>query len=118
MKARLLAPLLAGFVCLLCFIGINVAFSQPAASDTQLTSYLIKPLQNDRVFYVQPRLALGNLAPESLWASLEELAQRYYINDSKLQIRAVNGRAIPGLIVFTEALNEAATPSELIATNN
>jgi hypothetical protein len=118
MKLRLLPPVLALAICIFGFLGINLALPQKAASAASQPHYLIHPLQADRVFFVQPRLALGNLAPESLWTSLEEIGQRYYIKDSKLFIKQVNGRAIPGLVVFTEPLGELAESTDMIATGN
>ncbi len=118
MKAQLFAPVIVILFCLLCLIGIDFALPQTASSDTQVANYIIKPVQAERVFYVQPRLSLGNLEPELLWASLEHMAQRYYIRGSKLEIRKVNGRDIPGLIVFTAPLSEETASAELIATGN
>ncbi|MBW4527065.1 MAG: hypothetical protein KME18_18060 [Phormidium tanganyikae FI6-MK23] len=61
----------------LVFIVINLVVPQSATSSPQQPHYLIKPLYADRVLYVQPRLALGNLALGSLLTVLEEISQRY-----------------------------------------
>ena len=115
MKARFFAPIAVLLVCLLCLVSVNLAFPKSLPTGTEVANYLIKPLHVDRVLFVQPRLSTGNLAPESLWVALEEIAQRYYINDSKLHVRHVNGRDIPGLLVFTSPLTAEAPTAGLIA---
>lgn len=104
MKIQRFAPVITVLLGCLLFIGINLIAPQSAASSPQQSHYLIKPLHVDRVLYVQPRLALGNLAPDSLLAALEEISQRYAIRGSKLYTRHVNGREIPGMVVYTAPL--------------
>lgn len=107
MKVQKFAPVIAALIGCLFFVVINLVAPQSAASSQQ-THYLIKPLQVDRVLYVQPRLSLGNLAPDSLLTALEEISQRYAIKGSRLYTRQVNGREIPGLLVFTTPLTAQA----------
>ncbi len=109
MKLQRFAPVIAAFVGCLFFIAINFVVPQSAASSPQQSHYLIKPLYADRVLYVQPRLSLGNIAPDSLLASLEEISQSYAIKGSKLYTRQVHGREIPGLLVFTVPLTAQAS---------
>lgn len=109
MRVQQFAPAIAALVGCLFFIAINFVVPQSAASSPQQTHYLIKPLHADRVLYVQPRLALGNVAPESLLTSLEEISQRYAIKSSKLYTRQVHNREIPGLLVFTAPLTAQVT---------
>lgn len=109
MKVQKLAPVIAAFIGCLFFITISLVAPQSAASSPQQSHYLIKPLQVDRVLYVQPRLSLGNLAPDSLLTALEEISQRYAIKGSRLYTRQVNGREIPGLLVFTAPLTAQIT---------
>lgn len=104
MKVQQFAPVVVAFFSGLLFLVINLAAPQSAASSPQDAHYLIKPLHADRVLYVQPRLALGNLAPDSLLTALEEISQRYAIKGSKLYTRHVNGREIPGMLVYTSPL--------------
>lgn len=113
MKFKQFAPAIAALVGCVLFLVINLVAPQSAASSPQQTHYLIKPLHADRVLYVQPRLALGNLEPESLLTSLEEISQSYAIKGSKLYTRMVHGRQIPGLLVFTEPLIAQATGDSL-----
>ncbi len=109
MKLQRFAPVIAVLVGCFFFITINLVVPQSAASSPQQSHYLIKPLHADRVLYVQPRLALGNLAPDSLLTALEEISQRYAIKASKLYTRQVNGREIPGMLVFTAPLSAQST---------
>lgn len=103
MKVKQFAPVFVALVSCLLFFVINLAAPRSAASSPQ-THYLIKPLQADRVLYVQPRLSLGNLAPDSLMSALEEISQTYTVKGSRLYTRHVNGREIPGMLVFTEPM--------------
>lgn len=104
MKVRQFAPVIAALVGCIFFIAINLVVPESDTSSPQQHHYLIKPLQIDRVLYVQPRLSLGNLAPDSLLTALEEISQRYAIKGSRLYTRQVNGREIPGLLVYTAPL--------------
>ncbi|MGG6270304.1 MULTISPECIES: hypothetical protein [unclassified Leptolyngbya] len=104
MKIQRFAPVITVLLGCLLFLGINLIAPQNAMSSPQQSHYLIKPLHVDRVLYVQPRLALGNLAPDSLLVALEEISQQYTIKGSKLYTRHVNGREIPGLVVYTSPL--------------
>lgn len=103
MKVKQFAPVVVALVSCLLFFVINLAAPQSAASASE-KHYLIKPLHAERVLYVQPRLALGNLAPDSLLSALEEISQQYTIKGSKLYTRHVNGREIPGMLVYTEPM--------------
>ncbi|MBE9010233.1 hypothetical protein IQ250_08450 [Pseudanabaenaceae cyanobacterium LEGE 13415] len=103
MKLQRFVPVITVLLSCLLFLSINLAAPQSAVSSPQ-SHYLIKPLHVDRVLYVQPRLALGNLAPDSLLSALEEISQTYSIRGSKLYTRHVNGREIPGMVVYTAPL--------------
>lgn len=112
MKTKFIAPIAVFFVSVLCLIGINLGFQEKASASTPMGSYLIKHLQPDQILFVQPRLSLGDLSPDAVMASLEEIGQTYTVQGSKLQLRNVNGRTIPGLFVFVNPLTAQAVAEE------
>lgn len=124
MKVRLFAPLFAIAVVVLMVVGIS--FGATAATETALTDYLIKPLEKERVLYVQPKLSAFlkpgtpfSLAPEALLSALTEIEQNYTISSTNLHTRSFKGLEIPGLFVFVNPLiGQQEQGTEAIASSD
>ena len=93
---------------LLLIIGIAIvgsfSFSLPAqATQIETEQYFIKEIKKNQVLSVSPNFR-GELTQASLLPSLTEISETYHIRATKaIQAEKLNGKQVPGLIVYVEA---------------
>ena len=88
-----------------CILSIGfLTFSLPAqALDLENSSYFIKSIEKDKVLVVSPNFR-GELSQTSLLPSLTEISESYYIKATKsIQAEKLNGKLVPGLVVYVES---------------
>lgn len=110
-------------ICLsaLLLIGLTITsifgFDAPAqALQIETQPYFIKHLEKDRVLSVSPNFR-GDLSQTSLLPSLTEISQDYHIKATRaVKAEKLNGKLVPGLIVYVEAKNAVGQSSGMVAT--
>ena len=109
-----------GFSCLLSLcvslLGV-VGFSFSAqAIESETQPYFIKHLQKDKILAVSPNFQ-GELTQASLLPSLIEISNNYHIKATKaIQAEKLNGKLVPGLIVYVEDKSLNLKPSNMVAS--
>lgn len=109
-------------VCLsaLLLVCLSVAgmfgISSPAqALGVETEPYFIKHLEKDRVLSVSPNFR-GDLSQTSLLPSLTEISEKYHIKATRaVKAEKLNGKLVPGLIVYVEAKNAVGQSSGMVA---
>ena len=91
---------------LLCLTVSSLFVSPPArAMQIETEPYFIKHLEKDRILSVSPNFR-GDLSQTSLLPSLTEISENYHIRATKsVQAQKLNGKTVPGLIVYVRAKN-------------
>ncbi len=108
-----------GFSCLLvlCISILGVfSFSFSAqALESESQPYFIKQIEQDRVLAVSPNFR-GQLTQTSLLPSLTEISENYYIKATRaIEAEKLNGKLVPGLIVYVEAKSLNVEPENILA---
>ena len=89
-------------------------FSSPARALVETEPYFIKHLKKDRILSVSPNFT-GDLSQTSLLPSLTEISKDYHIRATKsVEASKLNGKLVPGLIVYVEA-KAIAQPDGIVA---
>ena len=105
------------FILILCIsiLGIfNFSFSAQAL-DSESQPYFIKEIEKDRVLAVSPNFR-GELTQTSLLPSLTEISENYYIQATKaIEAEKLNGKLVPGLIVYVKAKPLNLEPKNILA---
>jgi|GEM_PF-5948498 len=109
-------------VCLsaLLLICLSVAgmfgFSAPAqALQVETQPYFIKHLEKDRILSVSPNFR-GDLTQTSLLPSLTEISEDYHIRATRsVKAEKLNGKLVPGLIVYVEAKSAIGQSNGMVA---
>lgn len=72
------------------------------ALESESQPYFIKQIQKDRVLAVSPNFR-GDLSQTNLLSSLTEISENYHIKATKsVSAEKLNGKLVPGLIVYVE----------------
>lgn len=103
---------------ILCIAIVNTfSFSLPAqALELENQQYFIKHIKKDKVLAVSPNFQ-GDLTQASLLPSLTEISENYHIKATKaIEAEKLNGKLVPGLIVYVESKLDFA-PSSMVANN-
>ena len=108
-----------GFSCclILCISILGVFnFSFPAqALDSESQTYFIKQIEKDRVLAVSPNFR-GELTQTSLLPSLIEISENYHIKATRaIEAEKLNGKLVPGLIVYVESKPLNLEPKNILA---
>ncbi len=108
-----------GFSCLLllCISILGVlTFSFPAqAFDLETQPYFIKSIEKDKVLVVSPNFQ-GPLTQTSLLPSLTEISENYHIKATRaIEAEKLNGKLVPGLIVYVETRAFNTEPERMLA---
>lgn len=100
-------------ICTLGWLG----FSSPAqALESENQPYFIKQIQKDRVLVVSPNFQ-GDLSQTSLLSSLTEISENYHIRATRaVKAEKLNGKLVPGLIVYVEDKSVNGNPGTVLAT--
>ena len=91
-------------ILVLCVSAIGLfGFSLSAqALELETQPYFIKQIQKDKVLVVSPNFR-GDLSQTSLLPSLTEISENYHIRATKSIIsEKLNGKLVPGLIVYVQ----------------
>ena len=102
---------------LLCLAASSIfGFSTPArALQIETQPYFIKHLEKDRILSVSPNFR-GDLSQTSLLTSLGEISEQYHIKAARaVKAEKLNGKIVPGLIVYVEAKSAIGT-NGMVAT--
>ncbi|MEL6930383.1 MAG: hypothetical protein AAFO95_17355 [Cyanobacteria bacterium J06600_6] len=93
------------------------SFSTPAqASQVESQPYFIKQIEKNRILSVSPNFR-GDLTQASLLPSLMEISQDYHIKATRaVKAEKLNGKQVPGLIVYVESKNAVGQSSGMVAT--
>lgn len=93
-----------------------LSFSLPArALDLESQQYFIKELKKDKVLAVSPNFR-GDLSQTSLLSSLTEISESYHIRATRaIEAEKLNGKLVPGLIVYVEDKHTTSEPIGMIA---
>ena len=111
-------------ISLSCLLIVSVAivsassFSFPAqALESENQPYFIKQIEKDKVLAVSPNFR-GELTQTSLLPSLTEISHDYHIKGAKaIQAEKLNGKLVPGLIVYVEAKSPTTESGNMLANN-
>ena len=83
-------------------IGIFSFGSAAQAVESQTQPYFIKQLKKDQMLVVSPNFQ-GELTQSSLLPSLTEISETYHIKATRaIEAEKLNGKLVPGLIVYVE----------------
>ena len=95
------------------------SFTAPVqALESENQPYFIKQLKQDSVLAVSPNFR-GELTQESLLPALSEISDEYYIKATKsVKAEKLNGKVVPGLIVYVEAKSPSNNESNKIIAQN
>ena len=89
--------------------------AQALGAKIETEPYFIKHLEKDRVISVSPNFR-GDLSQTSLLPSLTEISRDYHIKATRaVKAEKLNGKLVPGLIVYVEAKNAIAQPDGMVA---
>lgn len=90
-------------------------FNSPAqALDLETQQYFIKQIKKDKILSVSPNFR-GDLTQASLLPSLSEISEQYHIRATKsIKAEKLNGKLVPGLIVYVESKSDFA-PTSMVA---
>ena len=91
-------------ILVLCISAIALFSFSPSAlaleSETQ--PYFIKQIKKDKVLVVSPNFR-GDLSQTSLLPSLTEISENYHIKATRsVAAEKLNGKIVPGLIVYVQ----------------
>ena len=95
------------------------SFNAPVqALESQSQPYFIKQIKQDRVLAISPNFK-GELTQTSLLPALSEIGEEYYIKATKaVKAEKLNGKVVPGLIVYVEAKSLPNNEQERIIAQN
>lgn len=95
------------------------SFSAPAQAfkiETETQPYFIKHLEKDRILSVSPNFR-GELTQTSLLPSLTEISENYHIKATRaVNAEKLNGKIVPGLIVYVESKALTEQSNSMVAT--
>ncbi|MDJ0648867.1 MAG: hypothetical protein QNJ60_09185 [Xenococcaceae cyanobacterium MO_188.B19] len=98
------------------FIFLTIGFPAQAL-ESENNSYFIKSIEKDKVLVVSPNFR-GELTQTSLLPSLTEISENYYIKATKsIQAEKLNGKLVPGLVVYVESKTEDLKSNTMLANN-
>lgn len=104
-------------ISVLCISAIALFSFSPAAlalSETQ--PYFIKHIQKDKVLVVSPNFR-GDLSQTTLLSSLTEISENYHINATRsVTAEKLNGKIVPGLIVYVQNKPLTSESGGIVAT--
>ncbi len=102
------------WICTISFLLVSL----PAhALDIESNSYFIKSIEKDKVLVVSPNFR-GELTQTSLLPSLTEISENYYIKATKsIEAEKLNGKLVPGLVVYVQPKSDDLTPNGIVASN-
>ena len=106
------------YFLILCISILGIfSFSFSAqALDSESQPYFIKQIEKDRVLAVSPNFQ-GQLTQTSLLPSLTEISENYHIKATKaIEAEKLNGKLVPGLIVYVEAKSLNVEPENILAS--
>lgn len=118
MFAHLTKICLSGILTLGLIISALFTASIPVqALELESQPYFIKQIEKDRVLAVSPNFR-GDLSQASLFPSLAEIDQSYDIRAIRaVNAEKLNGKLVPGLIVYVKAKSLDINPQSTVATN-
>ena len=112
MFKRLIAPIFVSAVVLTVSTLIGLNYDALAQSSEADQDYFIKPIPTSNLVIVEPNYGRfynpnpeieGDSSGESLYRSLEDLAQNYQIEGTKMVRFERKGQMIPNLYVFVDS---------------
>ena len=107
-----LSQLLAVCIAIIGIFGFNVP-AQALELETQ--DYFIKQITRDKVLAVSPNFR-GQLTQASLLPSLTEISEKYHIKATKsIEAQKLNGKLVPGLIVYVESKSALGQSGSIVA---
>ena len=109
-----------GLCCLLTFcvslLSVFCFSFSARASSLENQSYFIKQIQKDKVLVVSPNFK-GELTQASLLPSLSEISENYHIRATRaIEAEKLNGKLVPGLIVYVENRPMNIDSNSIVAT--
>ena len=104
--------LLAFAIVVIGFFSFSLSAS---ALETETQQYFVKHISKDKILAVSPNFR-GDLTQTSLLPSLTEISKQYHIKATKaISAEKLNGKLVPGLIVYVEPKSSITNPSGMVA---
>lgn len=96
-------------------VGIFGFSFSAQALELETQQYFIKQIKKDKILAVSPNFR-GELTQSSLLPSLKDISERYHIKATKaIEAEKLNGKLVPGLIVYVEAKSDYIKPEGILA---
>ncbi|MDJ0594261.1 MAG: hypothetical protein QNJ72_30505 [Pleurocapsa sp. MO_226.B13] len=116
MRRHLLKVSFSWFLSLAVAITGIFSFVLPVqALELETQQYFIKHVKKDEILAVSPNFR-GELSQTSLLPSLTEISENYHIKAAKaIEAEKLNGKLVPGLIVYVEAKSSGNEPESILA---
>lgn len=96
-------------------VGIFGFSFSAQAIELETQDYFIKQITRDKVLAVSPNFR-GQLTQASLLPSLTEISEKYHIKATKsIEAQKLNGKLVPGLIVYVESKSPLTQSGSMVA---